>query len=82
MFAIRNKKTGKFVYGTDKRYMPHHQRTSKDQMLTFDEFIYAAAALKHRRCGKNYEVVELEPMKVRKSFTREETENILAKYGF
>lgn len=27
MFAIQNIKTGKFVYGTDYRYFPRHQRT-------------------------------------------------------
>lgn len=29
MFAIQNIKTGKFLYGTDYRYRPPHQRTSK-----------------------------------------------------
>lgn len=28
MYAIRNKKTGLWLYGTDYRYNPPHQRTS------------------------------------------------------
>lgn len=33
MFAIQNIKTGKFLYGTDYRYRPPHQRTSNTKKL-------------------------------------------------
>lgn len=33
MFAIQNIKTGKFLYGTDYRYRPPHQRTSNTNVL-------------------------------------------------
>ena len=60
MYAIINKKTKEFVYGTDFRYHPHHQRTSKDEMLTFEYLDECEGAFEHRQCGKNYEIVEVE----------------------
>ena len=33
MYAIQNIRTGKFVYGTDYRFYPPHQRTSKTNCL-------------------------------------------------
>lgn len=42
MFAIQNIKTGKFLYGTDYRYRPPHQRTSKTKMLTYSSIAEAA----------------------------------------
>ena len=59
MFAIQNKRTGGFIYGTDYRYHPPHQRTSKNQMLTYDELRWAEADLKNRRCSKDYKIVEI-----------------------
>lgn len=66
MYAIQNIKTGKFLYGTDYRYFPFHQRTSFEQMLTFDEYFYAECAFVSRECGKDYRIVELEPVKVKR----------------
>lgn len=60
MFAIRNKKTNKWVWGTDYRYDPPHQRTDIDKALTFNSEESAKDALLNRRCGKEYEVVEVE----------------------
>ena len=57
MYAIRNKKINKWVYGTDYRYWPHHQRTSEDMALTWDDYECAAYEFKHRQCGKQYEIV-------------------------
>ena len=57
MYAIRNKKTNKWVYGTDYRYWPRHQRTSEDMALTWDDYERAAYEFKHRQCGKQYEIV-------------------------
>ena len=59
MFAIRNKKTRKWVYGTDYRHYPYTQRTSFDQAMTFDTLEMANSAFKHRMCGKLYEIVPI-----------------------
>ena len=42
MFAIQNIKTGKFLYGTDYRYLPPHQRTSNTKTLTYSSIAEAA----------------------------------------
>jgi hypothetical protein len=60
MFAIMKKKTGEFVYGTDYRYSPPRQKVNKDQMITYDEKIYADADFLNRRCSKaSYKVVKI-----------------------
>lgn len=64
MFAILNKKTKKWVYGTDYRYSPSRQRTSLHQALTFDSYDAALIAFKSRRCGKSYVIVEVKLMEV------------------
>lgn len=55
MYAIQNIKTGKFVYGTDRRYpkpgKKYNQRTSKDQMLTYADYYEAAGDFRHRGGG-------------------------------
>lgn len=66
MYAIQNIKTGKFVYGTDYRYFPRRQRTSLEKMLTYDEYLFAECDFLSRRCGANYRIVELEPVKVKR----------------
>ena len=60
MYAIKNTKTNKWVRGTDYRYSPYHQFTSNQQALTWESEAEANLQFKHRRCGKNYKVVELE----------------------
>lgn len=57
-FVIRNKKTGMFVYGTDYRYFPPHQRASAYRALTFETEEKAELAFVDRRCGRDYEVVK------------------------
>lgn len=64
MFAIQNIKTGKFVYGTDYRYFPPHQRTSRNQALTYDSLARAKAAFRSRRCNNDYRVVPLKTVEV------------------
>lgn len=66
MFAIQNIKTGKFVYGTDYRYFPPHQRTSRNQDLTYDALAYAKSDFTHRQCGKQYRVVCLKTIEVKR----------------
>ncbi len=57
MYAIRSKKTKKWVYGTDYRYHPFHQRTAHDRVLIFPDYEIAKLAFICRRCGKAYEIV-------------------------
>jgi len=66
MFAIQNQKTGKFVYGTDYRYFPRRQRTASNQLLTFDDYDSAENNFIVRGCGKDYRIVELKPVKVKR----------------
>lgn len=57
MYAIRNKRTRKWVYGTwyqDGRVI---QRTSDDRMLIFETEQDARDEYRYRRCGKCYEIV-------------------------
>lgn len=65
MFAIQNIKTGDFVYGTDFRYSPPHQRTSNRQMLTFATLHEARGAFLTRKCGKDYRIVCLKTIQVK-----------------
>lgn len=65
MYAIQNISTGKFVFGTDYRYYPAHQRTSFEKMLTFDLLAYAKSDFIHRNCSpNNYRIVKLKPVEV------------------
>lgn len=66
MFAIQNIKTGNFLYGTDYRYFPPHQRTSRNQALTYDCLTTAKADFCRRRCGKDYRVVCLKTLEVKR----------------
>lgn len=70
MYAIQNIKTGKFVYGTDRRYpkpgKKYNQRTSKDQMLTYADYYEAAGDFRHRGCGKDYRIVVLKTVEVKR----------------
>ena len=59
MYAIRNILTGKFLYGTDYRYDPPHQRTSFQEMKTYESLAKAKMDFKHRKCCGNYQIVEV-----------------------
>ena len=59
MYAIRNRRTKKWVYGTDYRYSPHRQRTSFDCALTYDDYEQAQLDYRHRQCGKDYEIISV-----------------------
>ena len=56
-YAIRNRKTKKFVTGTDYRYNPPHQITSKDCAYIYEDEDYAIHGKNFRCCGKDYEIV-------------------------
>lgn len=64
MFAIQNIKTGKFVYGTDYRYFPRHQHTSRTQMRTYNCLNLARADFISRGCGNDYRIVCLKSVEV------------------
>lgn len=66
MYAIQNMKTGKFLYGTDYRYNPRHQRTSFEKMKTYDKYFFAECDFLSRGCSKDYRIVELEPVRVKR----------------
>ena len=57
MYAIRNKRTRLWVYGTDFRYYPHRQKTSEDRALIFETYEAAERDFKWREAGKTYEIV-------------------------
>lgn len=57
MYAIQNKKTLEYVYGTDYRYSPPHQRTCLEQALTYSDLDDAIFAFIKRKCGNDYIIV-------------------------
>ena len=61
MYAIQNIETGEFLFGTDFGYGPNscRQRTSLEQMLTFDSLRYAKVEFIHRQCDNSYRIVRL-----------------------
>lgn len=70
MYAIQNVKTGKFLCGTDYRYgaadKSHHQITSKNEMITYADYYRAAQDFLRRRCGKDYRIVVLKTVEVKR----------------
>lgn len=59
MYAIINKKTKKFLYGTNHKRYPYSQKTSKSKMLTFETFEEAFIDLKLRECGSCYSICRI-----------------------
>lgn len=60
MYAIRNKRTGEWIYGTDFNYSPPMQRTSSEQVMTFDSAYRAEFEYSQRQCDEDYEIVKVE----------------------
>lgn len=60
MYAIRNKITGQWLYGTDFREYPYKQRISNSMVCIFRNKEYAEYQFKKRDCNKDYEIVEIE----------------------
>lgn len=78
MFAIQNIKTGKFVYGTDYRFSPPHQRTSRGKMVTYSSLSEAAFDFWiNRKCGKEYRIVELKKVEKTRTFDYFETKKFI-----
>lgn len=86
MYAIQNIKTGKFVYGTDYRYgrpgKKFNQRTSKNQMLTFEDYETAAITFKIRGCGKNYRIVVLKTVEVKRVIDFDKPDGYMINWGY
>lgn len=59
-WAIVNKRTGKFVYGTDYRYSPRRQRTSAYKAILYDNRFSAEVDFENRECGKDYKIVPVQ----------------------
>lgn len=57
MFAIVNKKTSEFIYGTDFNHNPHLQRTAKNQALLFAYGFQVEFEFQHRQCSEDYKIV-------------------------
>lgn len=64
MYAIKNKRNGKWLFGTDYRYHPPHQRTSTERVFTWDEKRTADNEFKGRKCGKDYIIVPVKIIEV------------------
>jgi hypothetical protein len=60
MYAIINKTTGEWVFGTDYNYSPPKQRLSREQAVLFADEEQAFFSFKKRRCNEMYEVVEVD----------------------
>lgn len=60
MYVIRNKITDQWIYRTDYRYNPPHQRISNRQALTFEDIEEVEYQFNKRQCGKDYEIVKVE----------------------
>lgn len=66
MYAIQNIQTGEFLFGTDFGYGPGscRQKTSLEQMLTFDCLRDAKADFLRRQCGEEFRIVRIKPPEV------------------
>lgn len=58
-YAIRNKQTGRWVYGTDYRYHPRRQMTSENRFIVYPTLEAAKQDFKFRHCGKAYQICKL-----------------------
>jgi len=66
VYAIQNIETGEFLFGTDFGYGPNscRQKTSLEQMLTFDCLRRAKVDFIHRQCGNDYRIVRIKPPEI------------------
>lgn len=58
-YAIRDKRTGRWVYGTDHRYHPLRQLTSDNRFIVYPTLEDAKQDFEFRRCGKAYQICKL-----------------------
>lgn len=65
MYAIKNKITGQWLYGTNYRGYPPIQRISNRQALIFETLEDAECEFKRRECGKDYKIVEVKLLDIK-----------------
>ena len=58
-YAIRNKRTKKYVYGLDRRYFPVRKRLHSNKAMLFEDFETARLFFNGRCNCKFYEIVKL-----------------------
>lgn len=59
MFAIRDKKTKRWVCGTDYTARPIEQKTSIEKAITYESKSEAEVDFDLRYCGDGYEIVQV-----------------------
>lgn len=59
MYAIKSIKTGKWLFGTNFRFSPPHQRTSSDQCMTWEDKNTAESEFRRRHCNSDYKIVRV-----------------------
>lgn len=66
VYAIQNVRTCEFLCGTDFGYGPgaNRQRTSLEQMLTYESLRWAKTDFLHRQCGDDYRIVRVKAPEV------------------
>ena len=64
-WAIKNSKTGKWMYGTKYGHGQNTQNTSYNRIQTWETKELAELEYRHRKCGKAYKVVPVEIVEVR-----------------
>lgn len=57
MYAIRNKRTHKWMYGTWRQDGRVVQRTSEEAARLYETYDSAELDFRIRKCGKSYEIV-------------------------
>lgn len=59
MYAIKNTRTGKWLYGTDFRRSPHRQFTSFEMAMTEEHLLEIEYQFNRRKCSKDYKIVKV-----------------------
>ena len=60
MYAIKNRKYKKWLFGTDYNYSPPRQRLSENNVMIFQDYSTARREFNKRGCGKEYRIIAVE----------------------
>ena len=63
-WAIKNTKTGEWLYGTNFGNGRNTQNTSHNRIQTWESKILAEVEFRWRKCGRDYKVVPVEIVEV------------------
>lgn len=75
---FRTLRPGSFCTAQTIRYCPPHQRTSKTKMLTYSSIAEAAHDFwVKRKCGKDYRIVVLKSVEVKRVIDYYESKNFI-----